>query len=246
MPHNCEKCAFRARAEARPGSFLARLWRWHTRWCPGWKAYQKSLAAPNTPPLELARDSAPIAAGKSSYDMVDVALAFDLIGLAPDTVMVDMGCGRGHYALAAAERIDARGMIHAADLWREGVLALDVTASARQLDQIDPLVVDISKSIPLESGTIDVCFFATVIHDLVADGTAEGALSEARRLLKPQGTLAVIEFKKTPGPPGPPESIRLSETELDALLSPFGFARRRSSAVGEHHYLSLYGIQAAP
>lgn len=44
MPHNCEKCAWRARAEARPGSFLAKLWRWHTRWCPGWKAYQKSLS----------------------------------------------------------------------------------------------------------------------------------------------------------------------------------------------------------
>lgn len=45
MPHNCEKCAFRARAEAKPNSFLARLWRWHTGWCPGWRGYQKSLAA---------------------------------------------------------------------------------------------------------------------------------------------------------------------------------------------------------
>ena len=24
--------------------FLARLWRWHTGWCPGWKAYQAHLA----------------------------------------------------------------------------------------------------------------------------------------------------------------------------------------------------------
>jgi hypothetical protein len=23
---------------------MARLWRWHTGWCPGWKAYQKHLA----------------------------------------------------------------------------------------------------------------------------------------------------------------------------------------------------------
>jgi hypothetical protein len=40
----CERCYFRRRAEADPRSLLARFWRWHTRWCPGWKAYQKELA----------------------------------------------------------------------------------------------------------------------------------------------------------------------------------------------------------
>ena len=188
---------------------------------------------------------APIAAGKSSFGMVDVARVFNLLDLKPDTVMLDMGCGRGNYTLAAATRIDHRGMIHAADLWKEGVMELDAAIAERGLSHIDPLVVDISKSIPLESATIDVCLFATVIHDLVADGTAEGALREARRLLKPSGTLAVVEFEKKPGPPGPPASIRLSESQLDDLLNPFGFVRRRWESVGDHHYLSLYGIGAA-
>jgi len=22
---------------------MSRLWRWHTKWCPGWKAYQREL-----------------------------------------------------------------------------------------------------------------------------------------------------------------------------------------------------------
>jgi len=35
----------RKKAEAKPKSFTARLWRWHTTWCPGWKAYQKELQA---------------------------------------------------------------------------------------------------------------------------------------------------------------------------------------------------------
>ncbi len=41
--HNCETCPMRAKAEAKPKSFMARLWKWHTGWCPGWKAYQASL-----------------------------------------------------------------------------------------------------------------------------------------------------------------------------------------------------------
>jgi hypothetical protein len=39
----CETCPMRMKAEANPKSFLSRLWKWHTTWCPGWKAYQASL-----------------------------------------------------------------------------------------------------------------------------------------------------------------------------------------------------------
>ncbi len=41
--HRCETCAIRLSAERKPGSLIAKLWRWHTKWCPGWKAYQRSL-----------------------------------------------------------------------------------------------------------------------------------------------------------------------------------------------------------
>ena len=40
---NCGDCPLRKKAEARPKSILGRLWRWHTGWCPGWKAYQQQL-----------------------------------------------------------------------------------------------------------------------------------------------------------------------------------------------------------
>ena len=42
--YSCRRCRIKAYAERRPGSLIARIWRWHTGWCPGWKAYQRSLA----------------------------------------------------------------------------------------------------------------------------------------------------------------------------------------------------------
>ncbi len=39
----CADCPIRKRAEAKPNSLLARFWRWHSTWCPGWKAYQEYL-----------------------------------------------------------------------------------------------------------------------------------------------------------------------------------------------------------
>ena len=49
----CAHCRWHARAEAKPDSLLSRLWRWHTRWCPMWKSYQRHLAqAPTAPPVQ--------------------------------------------------------------------------------------------------------------------------------------------------------------------------------------------------
>ena len=39
----CHTCGLRARAEQKPKALISRLWRWHTNWCPGWKAYVKEL-----------------------------------------------------------------------------------------------------------------------------------------------------------------------------------------------------------
>jgi hypothetical protein len=41
----CETCGLRKKSEANPKSLMARLWRWHIGWCPGWKAYQAHLAS---------------------------------------------------------------------------------------------------------------------------------------------------------------------------------------------------------
>jgi len=39
----CEQCKFRGTYDKNPRSFFGRLWKWHIRWCPGWKQYLKSL-----------------------------------------------------------------------------------------------------------------------------------------------------------------------------------------------------------
>jgi hypothetical protein len=46
----CETCSMRQKAEANPKTLLARLWRWHTGWCPGWKAYQTHLKSQESDP----------------------------------------------------------------------------------------------------------------------------------------------------------------------------------------------------
>lgn len=45
MESKCATCSMRLKAEQNPKSLTSRILRWHTTWCPGWKAYQRELAA---------------------------------------------------------------------------------------------------------------------------------------------------------------------------------------------------------
>lgn len=48
MGSRCATCKLRSYAEKKPNSLISKIWRWHTKWCPGWKAYQAELAEEKT------------------------------------------------------------------------------------------------------------------------------------------------------------------------------------------------------
>lgn len=42
--HQCSSCPMRAKYDQKPQSLIGRFWRWHIKFCPGWKAYMKDLS----------------------------------------------------------------------------------------------------------------------------------------------------------------------------------------------------------
>ena len=140
----------------------------------------------------------PIAAGSSSFDLIDPLRLFAALELRKGNVLLDVGCGVGSYALAAAEKLGAKGTVYAVDLWEEGIATLSREVVLGRIRNIHPLVADVSRNIPVADQSIDVCLMATVLHDLIADGTADGTLSEGispsvRRRRAIVGSLVTIE-----------------------------------------------------
>jgi ubiquinone/menaquinone biosynthesis C-methylase UbiE len=115
-------------------------------------------------------------------------------------------------------------------------------AGSLDLSNIEASVADVGKKIPLDDNSVDICLMATVLHDLIADNTHAGTLKEVGRVLTPSGRLAVVEFKKMPGPPGPPEKVRLSPEALDQVLTPWGFQCRHTVELGAVTYLSIFQV----
>ncbi len=184
--------------------------------------------------------SKPHGAGKSSFELVEAGKLFQILALKPWHTVLDMGCGSGSYALAMAKIIGDEGHVYAADLWPEAVEQVRERIVRGSAKNLMPMVADVSRALPLPGESMDLILMATVLHDLREAGVQDGALAEARRLLKRHGTFAVVEFKKAPGPPGPPFSIRLSPEDVDSLVAPFGFQKTGLHEIGPYNYLMTF------
>ena len=187
-----------------------------------------------------ANEKKPTAAGKSSFDLIEVDKFFKELNLQQGISFLDLACGRGAYCLAASEIIGEKGRVYGVDLWEEGIELLNAAANEKGADNITGLVSDAGKQIPVDDRSIDVCLMATVLHDFVDDKIDQEVLHETARVVKPNGILAIMEFKKIDGPPGPPCHIRLSPEQVDDLLNPFGFKQEHLADVGPYNYLLLY------
>ena len=153
---------------------------------------------------------------------------------------LDLACDRGAYCLSASEIVGERGKVYGLDLWEEGIELLRAAAADQGLSNINAVVSDAGKRSPFDDHAIDVCLMATVLHDFVEDKIDQAVLQETVRVAKSDGTLAIMEFKKIDGPPGPPLHIRLSPEQIDDLLAPFGFKQEHFAELGPYNYLLLY------
>lgn len=185
----------------------------------------------------------PTGAGKSSFDLIDSKRLFDELALKEDIRFLDVACGRGAYSIAAADYIGSTGRIDAVDLWEEGIEGLKNEAALKKISNIHAAVADIGKGLSIEDQVIDVCLVSTVLHDFIQDGIDETALTEIRRVLKPAGILAVIEFKKIEGPPGPPMRVRISPEQTAARVHPYGFGMVTETEIGPYNYLVLFRVK---
>jgi ubiquinone/menaquinone biosynthesis C-methylase UbiE len=182
----------------------------------------------------------PTGAGKSSFGLIDVEAFFRELDLKKGITFLDVACGRGAYCLKASVIIGSTGTVYAVDLWQEGIEELKARAIEENALNIKAFVSDAGRRIPVDNQVVDACLIATVLHDFVADHISDKVLPEVARVLKTNGLLAVVEFKKIDGPPGPPQHIRLSPEEVAAILVPYGFNRERHADLGPYNYLMTF------
>ena len=155
------------------------------------------------------------------------------LGLGPGQVAVDAGCGNGYMAMLFSKAVGDRGRVVALDLHID---VFRTTFPGTIPANVEPVECDMTAHMPLADGSVDLVYTATVVHSLKREGV-QGLSREICRVLRPGGTLAVVEFARHETAFGPPLWQRYGPEDLQRVfpLAPVG-----TVPVAEHFYLQLF------
>jgi len=171
--------------------------------------------------------------GKSSESMLDKCNILSALTIRPGQTILDAGCGNGYMAKAFDGVMQHQGKVYAIDPHE---------ASIRQLREetagtcIEPMVADITAKTCLPDAAADLIYLALVFHGFQPPQIAP-FLAEVKRLLKPNGCLAIVEIQKIETPFGPPQELRYSPEELNQVID---LQAVKIIEVGPYFYLSLF------
>jgi ubiquinone/menaquinone biosynthesis C-methylase UbiE len=179
-------------------------------------------------------------AGKSSKAFLNAERVLQETGLKSGDKFLDVGCGEGYFSIAAAKIVGNKGKVYAIDSYEKSIVVLKEQIHRENIGNIEAIVADVTQKMPLPKAVIDVCLMANVMHGFLANGEVPGVMTEIARVMKAGSTLAVVEFQKVAGPPGPPISIRMTPEELEDLVSGYSFKKNKVVEVGPIHYAAMF------
>jgi ubiquinone/menaquinone biosynthesis C-methylase UbiE len=171
--------------------------------------------------------------GKSSESLLDKHKILANLSIVPGQVILDAGCGNGYMAKEFVKLTGKTGMVYALD---PDAASIDLLKTETLDINIEAFVGDITKETRLTASSIDLIYLSTVIHGF-SETEMKGFLKEIKRLLKPNGKLAIIEIKKEDTPFGPPLGIRFSPEELRNIID---LNPTQLIDVGEYFYMQIF------
>ncbi len=154
-------------------------------------------------------------------------------GLRTGQAFADIGSGPGFFTIPAARIIGPTGMAFAVDTQTEMLIYLR--------DRKNPpdnviLMKSEEYEVPLADFTADFALMAFVLHE-TADKTR--LLGEVRRILKPGGTLLLLDWEKKAEEAGPPFEERVSSGDARSFVEGSGFDVVQASKLNPSHYRLL-------
>ncbi len=143
----------------------------------------------------------------------DPDLIWETVGLVNPRVLVEIGAGTGFFTFPFGEKIKS-GTLIALDISDQMLLWLKDHIPEKDNGSIVPVRMGENR-IPLKPNVADLIYMVNLHHELEEPGKI---LAEAFRILKNNGKMAIIDWKKDAAY-GPPQSIRVpKETVYDQLL----------------------------
>lgn len=167
------------------------------------------------------------------------------LGIQSGMRVADFGAGSGAYALLIAERLGGTGAVYAIDVQRDLLRRIHNEALRQGYKNVEVIWADLEvpRASKLADSSIDLVLISNLLFQIPDKAPV---LREARRIVKPAGRVALIDWTESFGGIGPiEEDVVKKETALE-LSRKAGLDLEREFAAGAHHYGLLVRPVLAP
>lgn len=144
--------------------------------------------------------------------------------------------------------MDDEATLYALDIYEPSITDLKKDLKEKGITNVIPVQSDIAGCIVLEDNTVDICLLINVFHGFIARENSDEAIRELKRIIKPGGKLAVMDYKKMDTKYGPPFNSKSLPTSWKKCSLKHGLKRvKLDKEVGEDfeqgcksHYLAIF------
>lgn len=156
----------------------------------------------------------------------------------PGMRVADFGSGSGYFTIPMARMVGEDGRIYAFDVLPDALEALKSKAQMEGVFNIKTKRVNLE--IPQATGLNDACQDVVLLSNILFQSQKkEEIVTEAARILKPNGFLVLIEWYPDTTF-GPTEGWRISEEDAKKLLESQGLQFYKSFPADQYHYGLVY------
>lgn len=156
-----------------------------------------------------------------------------IMNIREQDIVADFGAGNGYFTIPIAER--TKESVYAIDAEPKMLDLLKNRCNQQGITTIKPIHAAIDDT-PIKNASVDKVLISRTIHHALS---VEKTLQEIKRILKPNGTLCIIEFYKDATKYGPPMEMRISPEEMSQMLDKAGY----SSTISELNEIE-YAVNA--
>ena len=153
----------------------------------------------------------------------------DALALAPDAVVADVGAGSGYFTERFARRLGAGGFVFATDVQDEMLDRLSERVAESGLANVS-VVTARSDDPSLPEACCDLVFFSSVYKEI---DERVAYMEKVRRVLRPGGRVAILEYRPDWDGAGPPPADRLRPEIVTQEMAAAGFDLRE-----QHDFLA--------
>jgi arsenite methyltransferase len=146
--------------------------------------------------------------------------------------IADIGAGSGYFTFRFARQVGMKGRVYAVDISSDMILYMNRHIRDTGINNVATVLSEANDPL-LAANSIDLFFVCNTWHHI---SDRPHYLALMKKILKPGGRIAILDYKKEELPVGPPPEMKMAREEVIKEIQAAGFKLSRELSFLPYQY----------